>query len=70
AEIGITSGVTVVRGGGPDGAFTLPDVPDVAVTPRLAEGEKCQRCWKTLPDVGRHGLPGLCGRCADAVAAL
>ncbi|MBF0130665.1 MAG: class I tRNA ligase family protein, partial [Alphaproteobacteria bacterium] len=68
AEIGITSGVTVVRGEGPDGAFTLPDVPDVAVTPRLAEGEKCQRCWKTLPDVGSHGLPGLCGRCADAVA--
>jgi hypothetical protein len=21
---------------------------------RAAEGEKCQRCWKILPDVGRH----------------
>ena len=32
--------------------------------------EKCQRCWKVLPDVGTHDVPGVCGRCADAVDHL
>ncbi|MGR3709387.1 MAG: zinc finger domain-containing protein, partial [Alterinioella nitratireducens] len=32
-----------------------------------AEGEKCQRCWKILPDVGRHDHPGICGRCDAAL---
>ncbi len=33
-----------------------------------APGEKCVRCWKVLPEVGRHpGHPLLCERCADAV---
>jgi isoleucyl-tRNA synthetase len=34
----------------------------------VAEGEKCARCWRVLPEVGsdkRH--PALCLRCADAV---
>ncbi|MEK7819956.1 MAG: zinc finger domain-containing protein, partial [Pseudomonadota bacterium] len=36
----------------------------------LAEGEKCERCWKVLPDVGRDArYPGICPRCTDAVAA-
>ncbi|MBF0561599.1 MAG: isoleucine--tRNA ligase [Alphaproteobacteria bacterium] len=70
AEIGITSAVTVVVGPPPPGAFTLPDVPDIGVLPELAPGEKCQRCWKILPDVGAHGHSGLCGRCADAVSHL
>ena len=35
----------------------------------LAEGDKCQRCWMVLPDVGDHEhAPETCGRCADAVA--
>ena len=34
----------------------------------LAEGEKCERCWKVLPDVGSNpDVPGVCGRCAEAV---
>ena len=33
-----------------------------------APGEKCARCWKVLPEVGRHPAhPLLCERCADAV---
>ncbi|MEO5374424.1 MAG: isoleucine--tRNA ligase [Alphaproteobacteria bacterium] len=70
SDIAITSGLTLVEGAVPPGAFTLPDVPDVGVLPQLAEGVKCERCWKVLPDVGAHGLSGLCGRCADAVAHI
>ncbi|MFT9314842.1 MAG: isoleucine--tRNA ligase [Acetobacter orientalis] len=36
---------------------------------RVAEGEKCVRCWKVLPETGtRAEFPGLCLRCADVVA--
>ncbi len=34
----------------------------------VADGEKCARCWKVLPEVGRAPAhPALCLRCADAV---
>ena len=30
--------------------------------------QKCQRCWRHLPDVGIHAAyPALCGRCADVL---
>ncbi|MGH6948261.1 MAG: zinc finger domain-containing protein, partial [Kiloniellales bacterium] len=33
--------------------------------------DKCERCWRVLPEVGRDtAAPGTCGRCAEAVAAL
>lgn len=68
AEIALTSTVTMKEGAAPDGAYTLQDIPQIAVIPKLAEGEKCQRCWKILPDVGTHqGHMGLCGRCAEVV---
>ena len=70
AEICITSGITVMVGDVPEGAFTLPDVAGVGVLFRPAEGEKCQRCWKVLPDVGRNRFDGLCGRCGEAVEHL
>ena len=41
-----------------------------AVSVTKADGEKCARCWRVLPEVGgdpRH--PALCLRCADAVAS-
>jgi len=68
AEIAITSGVALIEAEPPAGAFTLDDVPGVGVLPRPAEGEKCQRCWRVLPEVGTvPGHDDLCGRCADAV---
>ncbi len=68
AEICITSGVTLEVGDGPENAFRLPDIEGVAVVPRLADGEKCQRCWQVLSDVGSDPrLPDLCGRCAEVV---
>ena len=71
AEICITSAGTVTAGDAPKGAFTLPEVTGVAVTVALAAGEKCQRCWRVLPEVGAvPAHPDLCERCADAVATL
>ena len=71
ADIAIASSVALQEGDGPEDAFRLPDVADVAVEPRLAEGEKCARCWRVLPEVGSVAAhPALCTRCADAVDAL
>jgi isoleucyl-tRNA synthetase len=68
ADVAITSDAAVVEGTAPAGAFTLPDVAGVGVVPKKAAGEKCARCWKVLPDVGSvPEVPGVCGRCADAV---
>jgi len=39
--------------------------PEFTVTINKAEGEKCQRCWKILPEVSENG--GLCNRCHDVV---
>lgn len=38
---------------------------DIGVQVRLAAGEKCQRCWKVLPEVQND----LCGRCAQVERA-
>ena len=67
AELCITSGIYVTGDPVPNEAFRLPDVPGVGVVFELAAGEKCQRCWKILPDVGHHGHPGTCARCDAAL---
>ena len=69
AEICITSDGTLGTAPPPAGAFTLPDVAGVAVAVGPAPGDKCQRCWRVLPEVGSEAShPDLCRRCADAVA--
>jgi isoleucyl-tRNA synthetase len=71
AEICITSGVTLSDATPPAGAFTIDEVEGVGVEAGLAEGGKCQRCWRMLPDVGSDDrAPETCGRCADAVRHL
>lgn len=70
ADMCIASAITISAEPAPDGAFRLDDVPGVAVVPALAEGAKCARCWKVLPDVGTHKNPGVCGRCDRALIAL
>ena len=71
AEIAITSQISITSAGAPDGAFQLPDVPGVAVVPGMAEGNKCQRSWKILPEVGSDpDFPDLTSRDADAVRWL
>ncbi len=70
AEIAITSDIELVAGEAPADAFAIDEVIGIGVVPALADGEKCERCWRVLPEVGgRPESPGTCGRCADAVAA-
>ena len=71
AEISITSDATLSGDTAPADAFTQPDAPGIAVVSDHAAGDKCQRCWKVLPEVGgASDAPGTCARCADAVAHL
>jgi isoleucyl-tRNA synthetase len=68
AEIAITSSARVIKGAAPTGAFSLPDVPGVGVVPRRAEGKKCARSWRIVPDVGSDPeFPDLSLRDAAAV---
>ncbi len=52
AEVCITSNAMVTNAPSPSEAFTLGDVPGVAVVVEKAQGIKCARSWKILPDVG------------------
>ena len=67
ADLCITSGLTLTADPAPAEAFRLPEVPGVGVVFELALGEKCQRCWKILPDVGSHKHPHTCARCNAAL---
>ncbi|MET0667282.1 MAG: class I tRNA ligase family protein, partial [Methyloceanibacter sp.] len=68
AEIAITSGAELLPGAGPKDAFRLDDVPGVAVVFAQAEGRKCARSWKILPEVGSDPeFPELSPRDAEAV---
>ncbi|TRW97376.1 isoleucine--tRNA ligase [Paracoccus sp. M683] len=67
-DICIVSGLYLTADPAPNEAFRMADIPGVGVVFELAEGEKCQRCWKILPDVGTHAHPGVCGRCDKALS--
>jgi len=68
AEIAITSAITVAEGEGPAEAFRLDEVPGVAVVPGLAQGTRCARSWKILPEVGSDPeYPALSPRDAQAM---
>jgi isoleucyl-tRNA synthetase len=68
AEIAITSGIQVIAGDGPEGAFRLDEVPGVSVVFVRAQGTKCARSWKILQDVGADPeFPELSPRDAEAV---
>lgn len=68
AELCITSAGTAYVAPPPEGAFSLPDVPDIGVVVSAAEGERCERCWRVLPEVGDiPDHPDLCRRCAAVI---
>jgi isoleucyl-tRNA synthetase len=68
AEICITSGIDVRDGEGPSDAFRLDDVKGVAVVPAKAQGRKCARSWKILPEVGSDpDYPDVTPRDAEAL---
>jgi isoleucyl-tRNA synthetase len=71
AELCITSAGNVTVALPPGNAFTLPDVPGIGVVVRDAPGNKCERCWRVLPEVGSvAGHSDLCCRCAEVVDHL
>ena len=71
AEVSITSGIEVVAGKAPAGAFTLGEVAGVGVVPKPAEGRKCARSWRITRDVGSDpAFPELSARDAAAVREL
>ncbi len=68
AEVCITSQAVLVEAEAPEDAFTIKQVDGVGVVFKKADGQKCQRCWKILPDVGSDAeYPDLSPRDADAV---
>lgn len=66
-DICITSAISLTNDPMPAEAFRLPEVEGVGVVFEKAEGDKCQRCWKILPDVGQHAHAATCKRCNDAL---
>ncbi len=66
-DVCITSDVVLTGDPVPAEAFRLPEIEGIGVVFEKAEGEKCQRCWKILPDVGTHAHEGVCGRCDAAL---
>jgi isoleucyl-tRNA synthetase len=71
ADICITSQIRISSDAPPADAFTLDDVADVAVVPRLAQGQKCARSWRILPEVGTDpDYPDLSIRDADAMREI
>ena len=69
ADIFITSAATLVAGDAPQDAFTIDEDNSLAAVVGLAEGGKCQRCWKVLPEVGETE-DALCGRCESVVSSM
>ncbi|MEM8761905.1 MAG: peroxidase family protein, partial [Pseudomonadota bacterium] len=65
AELCITSALELREGPAPAEAFRLEE-PTIGVLFAKAQGQKCARCWKILPDVGTHKHEMVCARC-DAV---
>ena len=52
----------------------MDDAPGVGVVVNVAEGGKCQRCWRVLPEVGdahsEREHKDICGRCEEVVIAV
>ena len=67
AEICITSEIWLTEDPVPAEAFRLPEVEGIGVVFELADGAKCERCWRILPDVGTHRHAGVCARCDAAL---
>jgi len=66
ADICIVPSLTLTDTALPEDAFTLNDVADIQVAFNNAEGDKCQRCWKILPEVTENDN-NLCHRCNDFI---
>ncbi len=66
AEVFRTSGASLGAGEGGTASFRVSELKAVSVDPDKADGGKCARCWKVLPEV--KPTTQLCLRCEDAVS--
>ncbi len=67
ATLFIVSGVKVIEGGAPEGAY-VGETEGLAVVITTPEGEKCERCWLYSTSVGQDAAhPTLCSRCAEII---
>ena len=67
ASLFITSAAAISTDAAPADAFRLEGVEDVAVAFATAEGGKCARCWRIMPEV--TDSREICQRCDDVVNA-
>ena len=63
ADVCITSDITLTGRPAPAEAFRMQDQRGIAVDFVKSVGEKCERCWKILPEVGTFQHANVCGRC-------
>jgi len=69
ADIFITSSASLKQATPPADARLAEDNETIGVTVALAEGHKCQRCWKILPEVD-DAEDAMCQRCDDVVSTM
>jgi isoleucyl-tRNA synthetase len=67
ASLFITSAAEISTDPAPADAFRLEGVEDVAVAFATADGGKCARCWRIMPEVTESRE--ICQRCDDVVNA-
>ena len=71
AEISITSAIEIIESEGPADAYRTDEVKGVAVVFAKAEGKRCARSWRILPEVGTDPeYPDLSLRDAQAMREL
>jgi isoleucyl-tRNA synthetase len=69
AEVFRTSQAKLIGAVGPDSAFHLEGTDNISVVVEKAAGQKCQRSWRILPEVGTDArYPDLSLRDAEVVA--
>jgi isoleucyl-tRNA synthetase len=65
ADICITSSIELSLDKAPKSAFSSEEAKGIKIDFLVASGEKCQRCWKILPEV--NVANSICGRCDEAL---
>ena len=65
ADICITSSIKLSLENAPETAFSTEEIKGIKIDFQKASGEKCQRCWKILPEVNLQNP--VCGRCNEAL---
>jgi isoleucyl-tRNA synthetase len=63
-EVAITSGFKILNVPIPENAFVSDDLKNIGVVVTLAEGEKCERCWKISTSLVNQ----ICERCQRVLA--